>query len=65
MNTDATMGQRKAPSLESQKLALDFANEVANARLIMIAKMIQQVEAGDVLPVDALFEIRKISGKQG
>jgi hypothetical protein len=48
----------KSPPLESQKLAWDFANEVANERLSQVDKILEEVKNGKLLPVDALFEIR-------
>jgi len=63
--TDPKSHLTKTIPLDSQRLAMDFANEVANERLTQIGKILDKRTAGDILPVDALFEIRALSGKQG
>ena len=57
--------QTMATKLDSQKLALDFATEVATDRLAQITEVLTQYRDGGVLPVDALFTIRELSGKKG
>ena len=50
----------KPASVDSQRLAWEFANNVANERINQVQAIVVNVKSGELLPVDALFEIRNI-----
>lgn len=52
----------KLVSTGSQKLAITFANEVAQHRINQIEAVLLQVSQQEITPVDALFKIRTLSG---
>jgi hypothetical protein len=60
MNANSTI---TPVSLASQKLAIDFATEVATERLKKVNELLQLVHKSEMPAVDALFAIRELAGK--